>query len=65
MIKTKKSKNLSHNTALQLNDEYGSFMVLRHILSELTTNIYDHSSFEEGYSNQGYTYCQEYPIKNY
>ncbi|MDR1819309.1 MAG: hypothetical protein LBR15_03550 [Methanobrevibacter sp.] len=60
----RKNKELSHNTALKLNKDYGSFFVLKYIIAELTNNIYDHSSFEEGYSNQGYTYCQEYPNKD-
>lgn len=34
-----------------------------YVYNELITNIYDHTPFEEGYTNQGYTYAQEYPNK--
>ncbi|KZX11097.1 hypothetical protein MBFIL_15290 [Methanobrevibacter filiformis] len=59
--KDRQNKELSHKMALRINEDYGGFYVLRHIISELTNNIYNHTSFEDGYANQGYTYAQEYP----
>jgi len=50
--------------AEMIDKEYGGFFVLRHVLSELTNNIYNHTPFEEELANQGYTYAQEYPNEN-
>lgn len=45
----------------KINEEYGGQQVLYHIINELINNVYNHTSFEEGYASQGYTYAQEYP----
>ena len=59
--KERQDKELSHKMAQMIDEEYGGFFVLRHILAELTNNIYNHTPFEEELASQGYTYAQEYP----
>lgn len=40
---------------------YGGLQSVYHICNELISNIYDHTPMDEGLSNYGYTYSQEYP----
>lgn len=42
-------------------DRYGGKQSIYHVCNELISNVYDHTPFEKGYANQGYTYAQEYP----
>ncbi len=63
-----KEKRLEDETAKvmagQINtDIYGGHWTIFHICNELINNVYDHTPFEEGFANQGYTYAQEYPNK--
>lgn len=62
--KERQDKQLSHKMARMIDNGYGGYFVLRHVLSELTNNIYNHTPFEEELASQGYTYAQEYPNYN-
>ncbi|MDR3292066.1 MAG: hypothetical protein LBT10_07975 [Methanobrevibacter sp.] len=60
-LKEKSRNDVASSMAKNIDDGYGGFGVRFHIINELTNNIYNHTSFEEGLADQGYTYAQEYP----
>jgi hypothetical protein len=63
--KEQKAENeVAMSMANKINHDYGGHQVLYHIINELTDNVYNHTSFEKGYANQGYAYAQEYPLGN-
>lgn len=57
----KSADEVAFNLANSIPDEYGGSRLKYHVINELTTNIYDHTSFDEGYANEGHTYAQIYP----
>lgn len=58
------SKQMVDRISRKWGTTFGGSWTLRYIFTELTNNIYDHTSFEEHFASQGYTYAQHYPNKN-
>ncbi len=58
------TEKMVNNIKEKWGDQFGGHFTLRYIISELTSNIYDHTSFEEKFASQGYTYAQQYPNLN-
>lgn len=58
------TEKMVNNIKEKWGDQFGGYFTLRYIISELTSNIYDHTSFEEELASQGYTYAQQYPNLN-
>lgn len=56
------NNGVASNIAEKINyNTYGGKQSIYHVCNELISNVYDHTPFEKGYANQGYTYAQEYP----
>jgi len=58
------SKCMVEKIANKWGTSFGGYYPLLYIFTELTNNIYNHTSFEEELSSQGYTYAQQFPNLN-